>query len=491
MILKYSLFIENQQGGSFRMRFLSVVNLVLVGIVLIVLALFIFSKKEKEGLVLVAHSELTQLPKSLFAESDDFFQNIGESFLTLKWVPPQMQLPDLRSELIFYGKNARPDFLPGKSSFHVSLKSSGEKLLIREGERTYLVYQGNYFPKEKKQEAFYEHIGSSSQPIWGDVSLKGEQNDKNSYVFSPGNQPTPLWFEVKNSGELTIEVRIHMLDEKGALVVSPAELRVFQLQIQDFSKAQAGSWDLGGWRVDSTLLVRQKARWVGPDLFLKLHGGNEFAHIEGKERIDFFEHPNLCSCFVSVNDFLIWKDGRWSVAKDTDNTEHFPLLVVKKIEEKILSLELWDAEGRGKTLLSLIRAKDHNGLPDLSQEFKFVGAKTWAQFIVECRSGIRMTLKPNDWLVLTQNGWVKLDSPSQIDDFVNQSLIGPLFILDKMVKKNGRQVLMGHLFNTTRTSVEEIELTSSSPTPLANFYRHIPIIPPIQPKAVEIEGDEE
>jgi hypothetical protein len=474
------------------MRWLGVVNLTLLGMILLVATLLVFPIKEENYPSFVSQPEQKELPKSPFAESDEFFQEIGEGVFALKWVPPQMQLPDLRQELLFCGKNARPDSLPGRSSFHVSLKGSGERLLVHEGERVYLVYQGNYSPKERSWDVMSEQMTTSPTPLWGDLPAReAAEGDREPYVFSPGNQPTPLWFEVKGGSEQTVEVRLSMLDEKGALVLSPADLRLFQLHLAELPKSQLAGWELGGYRVDATLLVRQKARWAGPDLFLECHGGDEFASVIGKERIDFFDGESPYSCFVSGGDFLIWQGGRWMVPQMGEETQQFPLMVIKKIDEKLISFELWDPEGRGKTLLSLIRSKDHHGMPDLSQEFKFVGAKTWAQFIVECRTGGRMTLKPHDWLVLTQDGWIKLDSPSQIDAFVDQSIIGPLFILDKMAKKNGRQVLIGHVFNTARTAMEEVELTSSSSTPLANFYRQIPLTPPIQPKPVEIEGCEE
>ncbi|MCP5507977.1 MAG: hypothetical protein H7A37_06730 [Chlamydiales bacterium] len=51
--------------------------------------------------------------------------------------------------------------------------------------------------------------------------------------------------------------------------------------------------ELGKWRVDGTLLARQRARWYGPDMFLKRHGGDEFKDVSGKRRIDFGEKATL------------------------------------------------------------------------------------------------------------------------------------------------------------------------------------------------------
>lgn len=466
------------------MRWLPYLNAALVATLICVCVFFFFhSTGENEILTIHPRIERTELPPSSFSEPED--HDLSSGPFSLNWVPPLMQLPDLRGELQFFGQNGRPDAAYGKTSYHLGLKSSGELRSVRENERLYLIYQGNYANSFIDRIPYREPAALTERPLWGEVSTGG----KGSYVFSPDNQPTPLWLEIcpsYNSGTITLSVK--MLDEKGGFVKTPGEFRQITLAAQEFPKAQTVGWELGGYRVDSTLLVRQKARWIGSDRFLEMHGGDEYAFVLGREKIDFLDGETLYSCFVGPGDFLIWKEGRWTMPIPGENTEGLPLLSVRKIDEKIMSLELWDRPGRSKTALSLIRAKDHNKSPDLTQELKFVGAKTWAQFIVECRNGGRLTLKPNDWLVLTQDGWKKLDSPEQVDEYVGGFLLGPLFVLDKMIKQNGRQVLVGHLFNLTRTEVEEVELEASSNTSLANFYRAVPLAPPIKPR---IEGNEE
>lgn len=465
------------------MRWLPYLNAALVAI-LICLGMFFFLRAPEESDILTIHPriERTELPKSSFSEPEDYDLSSGP--FSLNWVPPLMQLPDLRGELQFFGQNGRPDAAWGKTSFHLGLKSSGEMRSVREKERLYLVYQGD-FGGFFDRIPYREPVSTSETPLWGDISTTSR---KGSYVFSPDNQPTPLWLEVSSGSTNAISLYVKMLDEKGGLVKSPQDLRQITLSAQEFPKSQTVGWELGGYRVDSTLLVRQKARWIGSDLFLEMHGGDEYAYTAGREKIDFLDGDTTYSCFLGLGDYLVWKDEHWKTPAPGENTEGLPILCVKKIDDKIMNLELWDGLGRSKTALSLIRVKDHNRSPDLAQEFKFVGAKTWAQFIVECRNGGRLTLKPNDWLVLTQEGWKKLDSPEQVDQYVDGSLMGPLFVLDKMTKQNGRQVLVGHLFNLSRTEVEEVELEASSNTSLANFYRAIPLAPPIKPK---LEGNEE
>lgn len=462
------------------MRWISYLNLALIAAILSVgLFFFFLVSREPETLPSLPRIERKELPPSPFSVIEG--QELDEGAFSLTWVPPLMQLPDLREELQFFGQNGRPD--AGRRAYHIGLKSSGEYTSIEEGERLYLIYQGNFSIEDKIP--IRERVALNEKPLWGEVT----PSNKGSYLFSPGNQPTPLWIECCSKGNGSLSLQVSMLDEKGGLVKTPPDLRLITLHNQEFPKTLNSAWELGGGRVDSTLLVRQKARWIGRDRFLEMHGGEDFSFAKGRERIDFYHKDTPYFCFIGPQDFLIWKKDRWVNPLPGEETQGYPLLAVKKVDEKLMSLELWDAGGRVKTPLSLMRIKDHQKNPNLNQEFKFVGAKTWAQFIVECsREKKRLTLKSNDWLVLTQEGWKKLETPDEIDAYVSGSLSGPLFILDHLKKQNGRQVLFGHVFNTSRTEVEEIEIAASSHNTLANFCRTIPALPPIKP---QLEGNEE
>ncbi|MFN0065006.1 MAG: hypothetical protein ACKVOH_02080, partial [Chlamydiales bacterium] len=82
----------------------------------------------------------------------------------------------------------------------------------------------------------------------------------------------------------------------------------------------------------------------------------------------------------------------------------------------------------------------------------------------------------------------KLDSAETLDDYIEQKLVGPLLVLEKLTKQNGRQILTGHLFNTTRTEMESIELATSSNTALANSYS-LPATPPVRLNHFDLEDD--
>lgn len=429
------------------MRYLRYLNVLLAAALFgSVGAYFLLTPRLESDVTFLPRLELDTLPKSPFAPYDK-----GEDLdkpLTLNWVPPQMLLPDLRHEVQFYGFNGRPDV--DEEALYLSLRSSEDSAIAYENTPLHLEYQGD-----------------------------------STYTFSENNAPTPLWLIVKIVDDEELLVALHMHDEKGELITTPAAAHTFVLPLQDVPRNRVERWQLGPYHVDSTLLVRQKARWIGPDLFLEIHGGEEYAFAAGKQRIDFHEKETSYSVFVGPDDYLVWKQGRWTLPEPGEETTALPLLAVNRIDEKIMSLELWSPSGTSKTMLSLIRSINRQKAPDLTREFRFVGAKTWAQFIVEVHGGERMILKPGDWLVHTKQGWEKLDTPEQIDAYVDGEVQGPLFVLEKMTKQNGHQALLGHVFTTARSQVEEVALEASSSS-LANFYRTIPVEPPIQPK---LQGD--
>lgn len=447
------------------MRWFPFINLTLAGLIVVILFLtFLLVIPQKEAWTPPQSSAGPKsLPKNEFGGG--CLDCIEKGALALKWSEPKMQLPDLRNELQFYGVLQRPDVPSGKILVHLSLSGEEKISAFEVGKPIYLAYRG------------VRITASDSGRIYGaEVSNGG-------YAFS--DTPSSLWLDVRLERGGALGVTVNMIDEVGERVETPSIHHIVTLQAKEIPRLRSLGWEIDSHRVDSTLLIRQKARWIGQDCFLERHGGEEYAFALGKERIDFLGDDPY-SCFICEGDFLSWDGERWEVSKD-EETLNRPLMVVKKIEERLISFELWDPEGKGKTLLTLVRSKDLAGFPDLEEEFKFIGAKTWAKFIVESHQE-RFTLKPHDWLVLTDEGWVSLDSAEKIDGYVDQSLQGPLLILDKLTKQNGKQVLTGHLFNASRSEMEAVEIATSSSGALANSYT-LPVPPTLQYNHFDFEDD--
>ncbi len=367
------------------------------------------------------------LPKGAFELTEVAYQQIGEPLLTVQQVPPAMQLPDLRQQLIYYGKNGRPDAQSDHTLLHFSLNGNKTVVSIAPGEKLYLFYDRKSAPAH--------------------------------YNFSPQNEKTSLWIE---GTPVDNEVQIHVTleNDKGEKIVEPEAFAQFRLTEKEFIRYAGASWEIGTFRVDGTLLARQRARWFGPDRFLERHGGEEYQQIVGKQRIDFGENDDLYSVFVKAGDCLIWDQNRWKGVLPGEESLGRPLLVVKKVDERLMTFELWDVEGKGKILLNLLKSNEPWAVQNaqtLQHMFKFVGARTRTQCVFEINRE-RMTLRPSDWLILTPKGWKKLSTEEEIDQYVRRKLSGTLFVFDGISRKDEKQIMLGTLYSPARNECQSVEL---------------------------------
>lgn len=369
------------------------------------------------------------LPKGSFELKEEAYLQAGESLLSLQQSPPTLQLPDLRTQLIYYGKNGRPDAQLQHTLLHFAINGANKSVVsIAPGARLYLIYD--------------------------------RKNTPARYSFSPNNDKTSLWIEgtpVDNE----VQVRVTMENDKEEQIVEPEIFSQFRLPEKEFMRYGGTTWELGTFRVDGTLLARQKARWYGMDRFLERHGGDDFTNIDGKQRIDFGENDELYSVFVKAGDCLIWDQNRWKVISPGEESLSHPLLLVKKVDERLMTFELWDVEGKGKVLLNLLKSTEPWALQNsqaLQQMFKFLGAKTKTQCVFEINRE-RVILRPSDWLLLTAKGWKKLSSEEDIDNYVKRKSPGTLFVFEGIGRKGEKQILNGMLYSPARHECQAVELS--------------------------------
>lgn len=384
------------------------------------------------------------IPKNPFEQKSHSYEAIGDPFLSLQYTPPQMELPNLQPHLSYHGTNKRPDADAGVAWLHFSLKGDSQPASVAAGEPLYL------------------RAGSGG------------------YTFSPNNEETSLWMTAEG-GEGEAVVKVRMRNDEGVVVDEPASYATFTVKEKEFLGWRGGKWQLGELRVDGTLLARQRARWYGEDVFLDKHGGEAFTASHGKQRVDFGEGEEAYYAFVQEGDCLIWDGSRWRESVPGEESRRSPLLCVKKIADKIMNLELWDVGGNKKMPLNLIKSTEVWFPKVVEQDLKFVGARTRTQSIVELK-GERMTLRPQDWLVMTSEGWKKLSTEKDIDDYVGRKTVGPLFVFRGIEKKGGIPYLLGTLYSPARTVTKDVELavhkgTSATKAEEEEDVEDIPVVP--------------
>lgn len=391
---------------------------------LLVLAAFMALMRPSQVVNADLSTNKRALPPGTFAMPKQACDAIGRGCLALNFSPITLQLPDLRNHLIYYGKNGRPDAKADRSIMHFAFTGNPNVTPVVAGEKLYLLYDR-----------------SKATP---------------QYVFSQENVPTSLWIEAATQNNEAI-VNVYMKGENGEIIREPSAYAELHLPEKESVRVGGKPWEMGKWRVDGSLLARQKASWKGQDRFFERHGGEEFRALQAKHRIDFTDEEETYSVYVGVNDSLIWDNNRWKLVQPGEESLRSPLLLVKKIDERIMNFELWDVGGKSKMIINLVKMNESWSPERLQESFKCLGARTRSQYIFEI-DGQRILLSPKDWLLQTEEGWITLSSPEEIDDYVLRKRTGVLFVFDGMVRKEGRQVLTGVVFNESRTEMKEIEL---------------------------------
>lgn len=367
-------------------------------------------------------------PLNAFKQPDEAYSRIGAPWLELNFVPPTLQLPDLSKEIIYHGKNNRPDVQRDQALLHISLKSFGRAPTIQSvipGNPIYLRYDRSLTPPR--------------------------------FTFAPKNQKSSLWITLEPE-EDSANMTVFMLDEQGHSILEPENLHIINLPEKELPRFRNDPWEIGGNRVDAGLLARQQAKWYGQDLFLEMHGGEAFADFHNMQLIIFGEGEEQYFRFLKEGSWLIWKDNGWQKSLPDSGTWQYPLLQVRKVDDRILKFDLWDSEGKARIALNLVKSREISPLRRLQGDIHFVSARTRSQATVEIK-GERISVNLKEWLLHTaEDEWIKLQTVEQIDEYVEMKLKGELLVIDSLEKRDGKQILTGHLFSAMRSEVVFVEL---------------------------------
>jgi hypothetical protein len=397
------------------LKFLIALTIMAIGIVYLSPSTDFQTNLDDKGENTTSHANEKPLSKT--------YDSLATHVLTLKQTGSSLETPDLRDSLLLYGYNARPDKDPEFNELHIGLKGSLDYRSINSSQKIYLQYE--------------------------------IQNDEGTYIFTPNNQVSSLWLETSTNGESSaIQVKMKGLD--GQILDDPSDSTLFTPIRSNFLNSSNTHWEIDSLRVDGGFLARQKTRWFGKDLFIEKHGGEEFLKVIGKERLNFGSDDEGYSCYVGANDYLVWFQSKWNEVKPGMDTKEFPLLHITKIDDRMMSCDLWDKGGLNKMSLHLAKSMEIWVPHRIQQEFKFVGSRTRNQSIVEIKQK-RITLSPQDWILRINDEWKKLSSEKDIDAYVDGQLTGELFIFNGVSKISGQLLMTGSLYNSMRTEVQPVE----------------------------------
>lgn len=370
--------------------------------IITILFFFHFSKeKENEPLNISILNKKNARTPSRFD-----YQLIGKGSLLLSPEIQSFPFPDLSGEILFLGKNTRPDATVYEAKLHIGLKGTDKSARINPGQTLYLAYEE-------------EHLNFS-------------------------REVTPLWIKSRldENGEIWLQMGIQLNNDQGEKLLD--EEREFQIQQKWKTKEVEEVVDPGLQMAGNAL---KRGKWWGADKLFERYGGEEFQKLKGQERIELFSDKGKQILFINHGDTFIWKGSKW---RPSTETKGFPMGKVVAISPYRVEWQLWDKGGMESVLLTFNKEKP--SVISFRIEDVFTKLRRRTSSCVSCRiDNRRAILKQGDWLVRTATGWHTIKDYYEIEALLNLDVQGDLFIFDGLEKKEGKEVFFGTLFNPMRT----------------------------------------
>ena len=323
-----------------------------------------------------------------------------------------IRLPDLRPLLLFYGSTERPDRPLMSRSVQFGLRGVTTVSSAQIGSKVFFRFD----------------LRSNRWNI-------SETETSLFCVFSPA--------------EGGIQASVTAVDEKNNEITTPAEFHTFLLTpTAPPQSGQTAAWFIDEIAVDGSLFDRQGAVWWGQDEVIKDFGGEEMAKEASRQRVQFSSGDDAYVIWVAEDDCFMYDDGRWQSVQPGNASVHKPLAQARAVDGKAIHFQVWNPEGTARCNIDLNHRQAGGEL--VVPEIKLIGAKSRRQWIAEICSK-RITLAPDDWVVLSGRGPVQLNTTRLLDDYLQGKIIGNLIILSGIEKVDGDLCFVGSFYDATRT----------------------------------------
>ncbi len=383
---------------------------------------FCFSLCQQSEVVTTIPTQLPLLKRGphSFAQSTPLSKALQAPPFQLACSQRYTRLPDLRAVIVYHGCNERPDRSLGHSRVQFGLRGS---------------------------------TTIHSAPVDEKVNLRF---DTHTNKWTVSDTPTILTITI-SPVETGAIVKAVVTTEDGSVLTTPHEFHSFSVLPTPIPQTTGTqSWSLGEESVDASLLDRQGALWWGQDEVIRTLGGDEMEGQASRERIQFGTEKSAYALWAAEGDCYVFDDDRWQATTPGKDSIGKPLLRVKSIEAQTIHFDLWNEDGSLHTGIDLPRRESYSGAK--IPEIKLIGAKSRRTWIAEIQ-GKRILLAPDDWIVMTENGFVTLDSTEHLDQFIEGQIMGELFAFSGIERVNGEMCLVGTFFDLSRTYQEPLNVS--------------------------------
>ncbi len=310
----------------------------------------------------------------------------------------------LTREILLLGKNTRPDVKKQDAEIALSLCSSGQQQLVKNGSPVFLDIQMDQLGRMQRIE-----FAQEPTEFWITPNLL----DAQSILIEVGD--SPFFSDTQD--------RQFILEALPSNVQSSAALRTLQT-----------------------------ATLFGCDLFFQCYGESQYRTLGQKQRLEFSSPEGGYSLFLEKGDFLSWNNEKWHFGAN----KNAMLASVQQISDEEMVLQVWDESGFDSTEVKILRKQPEGILNRVENFLSGVRRSTSAQ-VVATLGNKKVILKKGDWLIQIKNEWRNLRSLADIEAYLNYTLRGPLFVFDGIeLAADGKPVLRGNLFDETRTLIQPV-----------------------------------
>jgi hypothetical protein len=333
-------------------------------------------------------------------------------------VPMKMSLPDLRSQLLYYGALSRPD--SDQPSPFLLLGLRGQTDIIHAHADTPLFLQ---YDNEKNQ--------------W-----KQTEKSPLKLTFSPQEKTLVITQEIALPNGQSIKEPQHLARFSIPLMPPPQTLQTEKVTIDDIV-------------IDQHFWEIQHASWWGKDALYETL--SEDSQKKQSQRL-LLTSPNgtLYTLWAQEGDGFLYSNGRWMPVELGSESRNQALLYVRSLTEKTIDFEIWSPTGTYK--ISLPLTKKEESKVQSTPTINLIGARSRSTWIATINDE-RILLHTDDWFLLNEGVLEKLDSKQALDDYIQGKKEGTLLAFSGIERIGNEQKLIGISIDPTRTKTTPIAIS--------------------------------
>lgn len=249
------------------------------------------------------------------------------------------------------------------------------------------------------------------------------------------DEPSPLWLELEET-KATIFCRNPQTQETSS---SSWEILPQETPVQHAEEFPPGS----------PFRLLGESKWWGRDLLVEKYGDRSSV-----ERLEMGPFAQRELVDLKEGDWIAFSSGKWTKQSDVKNLTSDAVARIRKIGAKGLELECWDEISYVRLILSA------PPIPPLKirPEDLFSQIRVRSEKQISCTMDKQcFVLRPGDWVAKVENRWRLLRKNEEKNAFLDGSMVGDLFILDRIDVKAPQKSISGNYFAAGKTQSVSIE----------------------------------